>query len=153
MQGKMRELGLFIQRSEGLVGDLIIVHKYLEGGYEKDRARHLSKVPRDRTKGSGHKLKYRRSPLNIRKHYFTVRVTKQWLRVPSEIVEFLSLDIVKSHLDLATGSGWPCLSGGSWTKWLPEVPSLTFQACSVILWCCIEYNPFIRKRQDWIFFG
>lgn len=32
------------------------------------------------------------------------------------------------------------------------IPRGTFKACSVILWCCIEYSLFIRKSQDRIFF-
>lgn len=77
-----------------------IIHKYLEGRFKKDRARLLSKVPSGRTRDSGHKLKYRGSLLNIRKHSFTARITKNWLGVASEIVESPSLDIVKSHLDM-----------------------------------------------------
>ena len=33
------------------------------------------------TRSSGHKLRHRRFPLNIRKHFHIVRVTKQWSQV------------------------------------------------------------------------
>ena len=49
--------------------------------------------------GTGHKLKHRRFPLNIRKHFFTVMVTEHWHRLPREIVESPSSEILKSHLD------------------------------------------------------
>ncbi|KFP51113.1 hypothetical protein N323_02243, partial [Cathartes aura] len=52
---------------------------------------------------SGHKLKHRRFPLNMRKHFVTVRVTEHWHRLPREAVDSPSLEIFKSRLDVVLG--------------------------------------------------
>jgi len=75
------------------------VHKYLKGGCKEGRAELFLVMPNDRTRSSGHKLKQMRFPLNIRKHFFTVKVTEHWLVSESSFFE-----IFKSHLDMVLGS-------------------------------------------------
>lgn len=48
--------------------DFICAHEYSQAVC-KDRARPFPAVPTDRTRGTGHRLKHRKLPLNIRKHY------------------------------------------------------------------------------------
>jgi len=60
-------------------------------------------VPSARTRGSGHKLKHSRFPLNIRKGFFTVRVTGHWHRLPREVVKFACLEILKSLVGMVLG--------------------------------------------------
>ena len=61
-------------------------------------------MPSDRTRGNRHKLKHWTFPLNIRKHFFTVRVTEHWHRLPREVVESPSLAILKGCLDMVLGN-------------------------------------------------
>jgi len=56
-------------------------------------------VPSDRTRGNGHKLKHRKPSLKMRKNFFTLRVMEHWNRLPWEVVESPSLEILKTLLD------------------------------------------------------
>ncbi|KFV73703.1 hypothetical protein N308_14168, partial [Struthio camelus australis] len=53
---------------------------------------------------NGHQLNRRQFHLNLRKNFFTVRVTEHWNRLPREVVESPFLEIFKTRLDVILGN-------------------------------------------------
>jgi len=90
---------LFSLEKRRLRGDLGNASKYLQGGGQEAGTRLFAVVPRDRTKGNGHKLKQRKFQLNMRKNFFTLRVKQHWPRLSREVVESPSLEIFRTCLD------------------------------------------------------
>jgi len=109
---RLRELWPFSLEKRRLRRDVINVYKYLKRGCKEDGARLFSVVPGARRRGCGHKPGHRRFRMNTRQHFFTVRVTEQWHRMPREAVDLPPWKSPKAAWtwSWATCSGWPCLS-------------------------------------------
>lgn len=100
--GKAEELGRFSLRKRRPTGNLLHMYTYTNGMCSKDR---LFSVSLLMTRGSGCRLKNRGCPLNIWRHFFTMRVTKPWQRLLREVGESPASQILKSHLDMVLSNG------------------------------------------------
>jgi len=61
-------------------------------------------MPNDMTRGNGHKLKQEAPFEHQETLIFTVRVTEHRHRLPREVVDSPSLEILESHLHMVLGS-------------------------------------------------
>jgi len=99
---QLRTLGLATLGKRRLRGDLMAFFLlFLRRGCGVGGAELFSLVSSDSTCGNGSKLHQGRFRPDIRKHFFTDRVSKRSNRLPREVVDGPSLSVFKRHLDNA----------------------------------------------------
>jgi len=95
---RLRELVVFSLGKRRLWGDLLGAFQYIEGAYEKDGKRLFTIACCDKTRSKSFKLKEGRFRWDRRKNIF-MRVVRQCNRLPTEVVDIPSLELLKT-------SGW-----------------------------------------------
>ena len=97
---RQRELGLYSLEKRGLQGDPRAAFQHLKGGCKKEGNRLFSRVCCDRTRGNGFKQKEGRFRLDIRqKGFFTMKVVRHRNRLPRDMVDVLSWEMLRVRLD------------------------------------------------------
>jgi len=147
---RLWELTLLSLKKLKLRTHLINVYKYLMGGSKKDGAKLFLVVSSERKRGNVHERKYKKFPLKKWIDFFIVRMVKLWNQLPRENMEFPSLEVLNTPLDMALSSLLQLTL--LWTRNLSrdqmKLSGLSNHSHSAILWLSYFCPSTITAREN-----
>ena len=98
-EDRLRILDLPTLKFRRIRGDMIEAYKIVTGIYDIEAAPALEMSSTTMTRGSERKLSKVRCRTELRKHFFTQRITDIWNSLPSDVRNSSTLNLFKSALD------------------------------------------------------
>ena len=97
---RLRKLGLPTLAYRRLRGDLIEVYKIANNIYDPDITRNIILFDDNRTlRGHNKTIKWTRTRLQLRKNYFSIRITPIWNSLPENVVNSTSIIEFEKKID------------------------------------------------------
>ena len=103
-EDRLKELGMFSLQKRKLQGDFSMAFQHLKGDYKQEGNQISAWLDSDRTRGIGFRLMEERLTLDVMGVFFTEMVVRYWNSLPRELVDALSLEVLKARLDWTLGN-------------------------------------------------
>ena len=96
---RLKELKLPTLKYRRIRGDMIEMYKILTNRYDAQVTLKTHMCNDKRTRGNSLKLKTERCKYDLRKYFFSCRITNTWNSLPDNVVSAASLNSFKNRLD------------------------------------------------------
>ena len=103
-EDRLKELGMFSLQKRKLQGDFSMAFQHLKGDYKQEGNQISAWLDSDRTRGIGFRLMEERLTLDVMGVFFTEMVVRYWNSLPRELVDALSLEVLKARWDWTPGN-------------------------------------------------